>query len=82
MGGGVRQASLGEAEVKAGAAVDPLLTQTKAIPPSEGRAERPFPSHLGPASAENWKRGNEEPSPVSATRPGPQRSGGEAADLS
>ena len=82
MGGRVRRASLGEAEVKAGAAVDTLLTRTKAIPPSECRAKCPFPSHLGPASAENWKRGNEEPSLPSATRPGPQRSGGEAADLS
>ena len=69
------RASLGEAEVKAGAAVDRLLTRTKAIPPSEGRAERPFPSHLGPASAPNWKRGNEEHSLPSPTRPGTQRLG-------
>lgn len=76
------RASLGEAEVKAGAAVDCLLTRTKAIPPSEGRAERPFPSHLGPASAANWQRGNEEHSLPSPTRPGTQRLGGEAADFS
>lgn len=75
------RASLGEAEVKAGAAVDRLLTRTKAIPPSEGRAERPFPSHLGPASAANWKRGNEEHSLPSSTRPGTQRLGGEAVEL-
>lgn len=50
-----------------------LLTRTKAIPTSERRAERPFPSHLGPASAASWRRGNEEHSLPSLTRPRTQR---------